>query len=74
MFVATFVEVCFRDPDRDIDKILSDVIAATEKKCQGVWRDEKKLELIKSSCLSRGAENILEGGIVDITSANAMPQ
>jgi len=64
MFATTFVKELFRDSDRRIlNKILNEVIAATEKKCQGVWRDEKKLELIKSSCLSRGAENILEGAI-----------
>jgi hypothetical protein len=52
----------------------NEVMATTEKKFPGVWKNDKKLELIKSFCLSRGAENILEGGIVDITSANAMPQ
>jgi len=57
------VEVYFRESDRDIDTMYNEVTAATEKKCPGVWRNEKKLELIKSFCLSRGAEYILEGDI-----------
>jgi hypothetical protein len=62
-FAATFVEALFRDLDRGPDKIFSDVKAATEKRFPGVWRNEKKLELIKSFCLSSGAEHILKGDI-----------
>jgi hypothetical protein len=63
IFAATFVEVYFRESDRDIDTMYNEVMATTEKKFPGVWKNEKKLELIKSFCLSRGAENILEGAI-----------
>jgi hypothetical protein len=63
IFAATFVEVCFRESDRDIATMYNEVMAATEKHFPGVWKNDKKLELIKSFCLSRGADYILKGAI-----------
>jgi hypothetical protein len=65
MFAATFVEEFCRnlDLDRGTGNINNEVMAATEKKFPGVWRNEKKLELIKSLFLSQGADAILDWDI-----------
>jgi hypothetical protein len=62
MLALTFVKEYFRDLDRDMDNISDEVLTATEKQCPGVWMNAKKLELIKTFCLSQGTETIVGGG------------
>jgi len=61
MFVTTYIEVAFPS---DGTLGVHEVLKATANIFPRVWDNEKnELELIKTFCLSRGVEAILEGNI-----------